>query len=153
MTYEQMMQIIENENIEYIETTFPESLKGLYKNRKIGISKNLNNTEKKCTIIEELGHHFTSAGNITDQNCVNNRKQEFRARLWAYNEQIGLLGIIRAYENHCKDLTEMAEFLNVAEAFLLDALKCYKDKYGISVVIDNYILFFHPNLYVMKYFE
>jgi hypothetical protein len=153
MTYEQMMQIVENEKVEYLETTFPDGLKGLYKNRRIGISKSLNNTEKKCTLTEELGHHFTSVGDITNQNCVNNRKQELRARIWAYNEQVGLLGIINAYENRCKNLLEIAEFLDVTEEFLSDALNYYKNKYGIYVKIDNYILYFSPNLYVMKYLK
>ncbi|MGB4437659.1 MAG: hypothetical protein WBJ13_00230, partial [Sedimentibacter sp.] len=73
-----------------------------------------------------------------------------RARLWAYNKQIGLLGIVHAFEARCKDKHEMAEYLNVTEEFLSEALTCYKSKYAISVKIVNYIIYFEPNLYIMK---
>lgn len=154
MTYEQIVQAIYDENIELIEFDFKSDLKGLYSDNCIAISNKLNTTiEKKCVLSEELGHHYTTAGNILDLSDVRNRKQELHARLWAYNKHIGLLGIIQAFENRCKDLSEMAEYLNVTEDFLSDALKCYKSKYGISVKIDNYIIYFEPNLYVMKLFK
>ncbi len=154
MTYEQVVQAIYDENIELIEFGFKSDLKGLYSDNCIAISNKLNTTiEKKCVLSEELGHHYTTAGNILDLSDVRNRKQELHARLWAYNKHIGLLGIVQAFENRCKDLNEMAEYLNVTEDFLSDALRCYKSKHGISVKIDNYIIYFEPNLYVMKLFK
>lgn len=124
---------------------------GLLINKRIAIRKNLStHTEKACVLAEELGHYYTTSGNILDQNEVTNRKQELRARLWAYNHQIGLIGIIRAYEHGCRNASEMAEYLNVTEAFLQDALSCYRSKYGICVEFDNYIVFFIPALAVMK---
>jgi len=92
----------------------------LYSDNCIAISNKLNTTiEKKCVLSEELGHHYTTAGNILDLSDVRNRKQELQARLWAYNKHIGLLGIVQAFENRCKDLSEMAEYLNVTEDFLI----------------------------------
>ena len=124
---------------------------GLLINKRIAIRKNLStHTEKACVLAEELGHYYTTSGNILDQNEVTNRKQELGARLWAYNHQIGLIGIIRAYEHGCRNASEMAEYLNVTEAFLQDALSCYRSKYGICVEFDNYIVFFIPALAVMK---
>lgn len=124
---------------------------GLLINKRIAIRKNLStHTEKACVLAEELGHYYTTSGNILDQNEVTNRKQELRARLWAYNHQIGLIGIIRAYEHGCRNASEMAEHLNVTESFLQDALSCYRSKYGICVEFDNYIVFFIPALAVMK---
>ena len=124
---------------------------GLLINKRIAIRKNLStHTEKACVLAEELGHYYTTSGNILNQNEVTNRKQELRARLWAYNHQIGLIGIIRAYEHGCRNASEMAEYLNVTEEFLQDALNCYRSKYGICVEFDNYIVFFIPALAVMK---
>ena len=40
---------------------------------------------------------------------------------------------------------EMADYLDVTEDFLKDALKSYRRKYGIYTEIDNYIVFFEPH--------
>lgn len=122
----------------------------IYKNR-IAIRKNIPTLrEKACVLSEELGHYYTSAGDILDQSFTSNQKQEYKARLWAYDKQIGLDGIISAYENGCQNLYEMAEHLDVTEEFLLEALQCYKSKYGVNVSINNYIIYFEPYLGVMK---
>ena len=54
--------------------------KGRIKGNRIAIQKELSETEKKCVLAEELGHHYTSSGNILDQSNVENRKQELLAR-------------------------------------------------------------------------
>lgn len=125
-------------------------LKGLYYNGCVAIEQNLPNTEKACVLAEELGHHYTTYGNIIDQDDISNRKQELRARTWAYNKQIGLLGIIKSYERGCRSRHEMAEYLDVTEEFLTDALERYRQKYGMYTTLDNYIIYFEPCLGVMK---
>ena len=99
---------------------------------------------------EELGHHYTTTGNILDQQNVENAKQELHARTWAYNECIGLIGIVKAFESGCKSLYEMADYLNVTEDFLKDALESFRRKYGIYTEIDNYFIFFEPYISVMR---
>lgn len=79
-----------------------------------------------------------------------NRKQERQARLWGYNHSIGLLGLIRAYEHGCKDKYEIAEYLDVTEEYLEDCINCYRNKYGVYKIVDNYIVYFIPNLTVFK---
>ena len=101
---------------------------------------------------EELGHYYTSHGNIIDTNDVKNRKQERQAREWGFNNRISLLGIIRAFEHGCHNRYEMAEFLEVTEEYLEEALECYRSKYGIYKVVDNYAITFIPNLAVTKLF-
>ena len=107
-------------------------------------------TEKACILAEERGHHFTTSGDIIDQTDIQNRKQEFRARMWAYNEMVGLMGIIDAYKNGCRNSYEVAEYLEVTEVFLNDALNAYRDKYGVYTTVDNYIIYFIPGLTVFK---
>lgn len=85
-----------------------------------------------------------SSGDILDQSKVENRKQEYRARLYGYNLKIGLTGLIRAYESGCKNLYEMAEYLDATEEYLKEAIDCYKSKYGLCTSIDNYIIYFEP---------
>nr|DAJ65595.1 MAG TPA: IrrE protein [Caudoviricetes sp.]DAR97662.1 MAG TPA: IrrE protein [Caudoviricetes sp.] len=124
---------------------------GLISGNRIAIRKNIaTTTEKACVLAEELGHHYTTTGNILDQQNVVNAKQELHARTWAYNECIGLIGIVKAFESGCKSLYEMADYLNVTEDFLKDALESFRRKYGIYTEIDNYFIFFEPYISVMR---
>ncbi len=151
--YEQLLSS-SDENIVIIEKNFRSKAKGLCKGNKIGISKDIKSiNEKACVLSEELGHHYTSAGNIIDLQDTMNRKQECRARLWAYDKMIGLVGIINAFNANCRNRHEIAEFLDVTEEFLNDALECYKKKYGICKIVDNYVIYFIPSLSVAKIFE
>lgn len=127
-----------------------EAFDGRIKGNKIAIKNNLTTTEKKCVLAEELGHHYTTVGNILNQSCIQNRKQEQRARLWAYNKLIGLNGIINAYKYGCQNLDEISEYLDVSPEFLSDALEKYRSKYGEFATLDNYIIYFEPRLAVME---
>lgn len=137
-------------NIVEMDLTDVFGLKGMYYNQNIAIEKSLSPVEKSCVLAEELGHHFTSCGNILDQNDIANRRQEYRARYYGYNLKIGLMGIIRAHESGCRNLYEMAEYLDVTETYLKEALACYKSKYGEYVKVDNYMIYFIPCLAVLS---
>lgn len=124
---------------------------GRIKGNKIAIRQDIETTvQKTCVLAEELGHHYTSVGNILDQTNIQNRKQEFRARMWAYNEMVGLMGIVRAFHHGCRNTYEVAEYLEVTEEFLNDALNAYKDKYGVYTIVDNYAIYFIPALLVLE---
>jgi hypothetical protein len=118
---------------------------GRIKGNRVAIRQDIETTiEKACILAEELGHHYTSTGDILDLSKAENRKQERRARIWAYNKQIGLKGLINAYEHGCRNRHEIAEYLEVTESFLQEAVDCYYEKYGIFTQIDNYIIYFQP---------
>lgn len=117
---------------------------GRIKGQRIAIKKDLLQTDKSCVLAEELGHYHTTVGDILDQTKAENRKQELRARLWAYNKMIGLNGIIEAYKHACSNRTEASEYLNVTEEFFQEAIECYGNKYGAYAVLDNYLILFHP---------
>lgn len=124
---------------------------GRIKGNKIAIRKDIETTtEKSCVLAEELGHHYTSVGNILDMQNLANRKQERQARLWAYNKQIGLRGLIRAYEHGCQSSHEIADYLEVTEEFFLEAIECYTQKYGTYAPLDNYIIYFMPFITIGK---
>lgn len=57
---------------------------GRIKGDRIAIRKDLNTAEKSCVLAEELGHYYTTTGNILDQSVAANRKQELRARAYGY---------------------------------------------------------------------
>lgn len=124
---------------------------GRIKGSRIAIRKDIDTTtEKACVLAEELGHHHTSVGNIIDMSDTANRKQERQARMWAYNRLIGLCGIIKAYKAGCQNRYEIAEYLEVTEECLQECIECYRDKYGVYTAVDNYVIYFLPNLAVME---
>lgn len=124
---------------------------GRIKGKRIAIRQDIKtNIEKTCILAEELGHHHTSVGNILDMNDVRNRKQERQARLWGYNKLIGLTGIISAFRAGCQSSHEIAEKLDVTEEYLQECIDCYRNKYGVCTEVDNYIIYFIPNLAVME---
>ena len=61
-------------------------------------------------------------------------------------------GETAAFQTYTED-TNMAEYLDVTEEFLKEALECYNSKYGTAVRFDNYIIGFEPRLYVMELFQ
>lgn len=124
---------------------------GRIKGKRIAIRNSIDTSaEKACILAEELGHYETTVGDILDQRIAENRKQEFQARMYAYNKLIGLQGIIDCYEHGCNNVHEMAEYLEVTEHFVVDALEAYEKKYGIQTRVDNYVIRFNPNLSVIK---
>lgn len=152
MNYEDLLMETKNEGISVDEDFYFESnLKGLYIDKNIALASSLETSnEKTCVLAEELGHYYTTVGNILDQSKTENRKQELHARAWAYNKMVGLIGLVNSYEHGCKSLHETADYLNVTEEFLTDALNYYKGKYGIYTTIDNYIIYFEPCFGVFK---
>ena len=122
---------------------------GRIKKNRIAIRQDIpTQVQKACVLAEELGHHHTTTGNILDQSETENRKQEARARLWAFDKLISLHGLVNAYNHHCRSLHETADFLNVTEEFLLEALEVYHRKYGICTVVNNYVIYFEPHLFI-----
>jgi len=149
LSYEELLLDAYDSGLKVKELYIP-GFKGRIKGNRIAIAKDIRTLkEKTCVLAEELGHYYTSTGNIMNQNIDSNRKQEYRARLWAYDKQ-GFEGIIKAYEAGCQSLYEMADYLDVTEEFLNEAISCYKSKYGLHTNIDNYIIYFEPYLGVMK---
>ncbi len=119
----------------------------------IGLSKNLETTtEKQCALAEELAHYDFNVGNILDQSDTRSRQQEYRARKRIVFRFIKLDDFISAFENHIANFHELAEFFNVTEKFLTEALHIYKQHYGPYTTHKNYLISFDP-LYICKKFE
>ena len=147
--YEQL--IAQETDVRVVEKVFKSRARGLMKGRKIAIRKDIpTSAEKACVLAEELGHYHTTVGNILDPTKPSNRKQERRARLWGYNNMIGLYGLVNALENGCKSKHEVADYLEVTEEYLENAIKCYREIHGLYAKADNYIIYFEPSLKIIK---
>lgn len=143
--YERLLKEAERENIEVVSWPLNEKTKGLYFDGMIAINQNISTTaEKTCILAEELGHHFTSCGNILDQKITSNRKQEIKARRWAVRRLVPLNSIIEASIAGCRSLHEVAEYIGVPENFLRFAFSTYYSIYGKFKKHEGYIIYFDP---------
>lgn len=152
MTYDSLLIEADNEGLIVREKSLKGSCGRIF-GKRIAIKKDIPIIEKGCALAEELGHHHTTYGNILDQRETGNIKQEYKARVWAYNRMIGLSGLVNAYKQGCQNTHETAEFLNVTEEFLKESIECYRKKFGLCTVIDNYLVYFEPGLGVFEMTE
>lgn len=151
MTYDDVLKEADNTGLIVKEKPLKSSDGRIYNNR-VAIRRTIpTSVEKSCVLAEEIGHYRTGYGDITRLKSVSDRKQEYRARLYGYNLKIGLMGLIRAYKHGCHSLYEAAEYLDVTEEYLKEAIDCYKSKYGEYVEIDNYVICFYPYLAVLEF--
>lgn len=150
MTYDELLMLADAEGL----ITKEKPLKandGRIAGKKIAIRKDIEtDAEKSCVLAEELGHYYTSYGNIIEQSNVSNRKQEYRARLKGYDLKIGLSGIVDCFEYGCQSIHDMARLLNAPEDYVRTVINCYKSKYGLCVRFEEYLIMFDPALAVIK---
>ena len=113
MHYKTLLDEAENEKIEIVEMEFlSKRTKGFYEDNIIGLSKYIDTTaERTCILAEELGHYYTTVGDILDQSKIENRKQELIARRWAVNQLIRVEDFINAFNEGVSNRAELAEFL------------------------------------------
>ena len=110
----------------------------------------MSETEKRCVLAEELGHYYMTVGNIIDTENSFNMKQEKIARKWAINTLLKPDDLIRAAKSGCEHFAVVAEFLNVTELFLAEALMVFSDKYGAVYKTNEYIIHFNDNGYFVE---
>lgn len=139
------------------KASLPDWLKGIYIESGVAdmilLNKNLKtDRERKCILVEEMGHLYKTVGDITDQTKLENQQQELRARQWGYEKLVPLSAIVQAYHARVKGRYEIAEYLDVTEEFLQASIDRYRSKYGIYTTWNNYIIYFDP-LGVAEMFE
>ena len=143
--YEMLLYEAEKKYLDVIYLPLQEKTKGLYYDGAIAINKNiLTTSERTCVLAEELGHYYTSCGNIIDQKITVNRKQEIKAKRWALKRLVSLKNIIKAYETGCRNMYEIAGYMGVTEEFLRDAFDTYCAMFGKFKRFGKYTIYFDP---------
>jgi len=99
---------------------------GLLLDKLVLLNTSMPTSYKKCALAEELGHYHLTVGNILDQSVIGNQKQEHKARAWAYEKAIPVENIYFAIHDGYTEAWEIAEYLDVSEPFLLEAIEYYK---------------------------
>jgi hypothetical protein len=79
LNYEDLLNEYAGDDLVIKEKPLQSSNGRIYNNR-IAIRHDLDTVNKTCTLAEELGHYYTTTGDIIDQEDTSNRKQEYRAR-------------------------------------------------------------------------
>lgn len=142
--YEELLQSAEDNGVEVKEISLS-AHDGLYMDGKIAINSDLRTTaEKACVLAEELGHHYTACGNITGKSALA-AKQEIQGRRAAHEILVPPEKLMEAMTTGCcRSRFEVAEYLEVTEEFLAEALEQYQIKYGQYIQVDGMHLFFSP---------
>nr|WP_302597062.1 ImmA/IrrE family metallo-endopeptidase [uncultured Cellulosilyticum sp.] len=141
--YEKLLEEARKHGIESYELPLSSDC-GYYVDNVAYINRSSTNAEKHGTLGEELGHHFTSTGNILNQNDTNNKKQEQKARGWGIEHTVPLTTLVEAIDYPCLTRTELANYLEVTEKLLMEAIEYYKQKYGLYVTINEHTIWFEP---------
>lgn len=143
--YEALLNEARHQGVDVHEKSMSSRIKGLYADGVVWINCRISRaSEKTCILAEELGHYYTSSGDITDLTDIRNRKQELRAREWAYRRLVPLEKIVEAYHSGITSRYELAEFLGVTEEFLQAAIDRYREKYGTYTIVDGHVIYFDP---------
>lgn len=130
-----------------------ESIKGLYFDNTIILDSGIETTaELKTVFAEEIGHYESSHGNILNLSSLASAKQEVKARRLAHDMLITLVDLVDAFNASCKSKYEIAEYLEVTEVFLSEAIDSFRERFGLFTVTSDYVIYFEP-LAIMKMYN
>lgn len=141
--YSSLAKLADDHQIVILEKNFKSKAKGLCVGNRIGLRKGLAYTERTCILAEELGHYFTTTGNILDGAKTENRKQEKLARKWAVKYLIQPSDLIAACLEGCDNLCSVAEYLDVTIDFLSETMDVFKHIYGTEYISETHIIVFN----------
>lgn len=148
MTYEQLLSKLEGLNLRLYELEMHREVKGLCIGNNIVLNTLIDSSsERSCILAEEIGHYLTTVGSIIEDSC-NSRKQERRARAYAYDMLIGLEGLVAAWRKGCRCPREAAEYLGVTEEFFYGAMDYYAQRYGVNTYYKGCKISFIPSFFV-----
>lgn len=151
---EELFQIIEKENIIFEETNIQyENSKGIYIHipnipPTIGISKSIVNDRCKylSVLAEEVGHHFTSVGNLTIDSknyseILQKNKKENKAKSWAANFLISDEDFVQALYKCISTPCEICDCFNVTSEILqYKMLSIIHDEIKYNNIKENFRL-------------
>lgn len=141
--YEELLDEVFSYGLEIVEIDLGGDCGYCY-DETIYINKYSTETTKFCILSEELGHYFTTTGDITYLNSSGNVHQEHRARDWSYSKIISPESIVTCILNGAISIQDLTYELSVSEEFLLEAIDFYKRKYGVYYVGKTHLLTFNP---------
>ena len=140
--YEELLAFAEENDVIVLEHEFQGNFKGIYCDGIAFINKKSSTAEKRCTLAEELGHHYTASSNIIELDTTDKIKQELLGHKWAIEKLLPLSSIVDAIINGCDCLAMLAEHLEVTPAFLQEAIVYYGQKHSSGMEYKNHLIYF-----------
>ncbi|WP_088815676.1 MULTISPECIES: hypothetical protein [Listeria] len=125
-------------------------LLGAYRNGHVLLDKHQQTNSKKVVVYEEFMHHEATTGIILDENRIENKKQENYTRQLTYKHFLGWETIIYCWNMGFTYYHEVAEFLNITEEFIIEAIEFYKSKYGTMYKHKDYYIFLGSVIEIYK---
>lgn len=129
-TINDIYKIIDKEHIILEEVPFKNNFDGIYfkvpgLEPAIGINAKIVGNSKKylSTLTEELGHHFTTIGDLTSEcftysDKLIRSKKEFKARRWAANFLISDEELQLALQYPFTNISSLCDHFNVTEEII-----------------------------------
>ena len=126
------------------------NIRGLCCDDTIALSAQIDTTAERTVILcEELAHATGTVGNI-----LQDGKAEHRTRQQTFDRLITPKRLAEAALAGCREAWEFAEWLEVPQAFLTDAVENYKARYGVMTKVQLpqglYFLQLEPTLRVRR---
>ncbi|MDD7793657.1 ImmA/IrrE family metallo-endopeptidase [Clostridium sp. 'White wine YQ'] len=159
---EKIYEIIDNEGIILEEVKFKHSyIEGLYFKApglppSIAINKSILSDSKRLisVLAEELGHHFTSYGDLSTEcftysEKIQISKQERKARNWATNFIMPYEKIIDAIKEGYRTIFELSDYFNVTPIFILDRFY-FLSLEKPNLEVDNLLFPINQSIYYEK---
>lgn len=152
--YEKLLIKAEKNGIRVKEIDFGDYEEcGYYCNNKILINNRLNEKQKHGVLAEELGHHYKTYGDISNQTKLENRKQELVARREGYKFLLEPLDLIYAFRSGANTNYEIADFFQITEKEIDDIITDFRKQYGVGKKFDKYYVTFEPTLGFYEIFD
>lgn len=125
---------IHSENIKLFEVTDMGNLKGVtIKDNEYNVygifcpKDGFNDKDEEfCVLAHELGHCLSGATHALNSPYELIERHEYRANRAAIHEFLTVDRIIEAINNNCSELWQIAEYIDIPEKFVSQAIKLYK---------------------------
>jgi Zn-dependent peptidase ImmA (M78 family) len=146
-----MEQLAYDNNILIFTRSIPDKISGMYYSNSdydlitVTLNKNLETfAEKTCTLAEELEHYFLTPIDLMRAPRRLQDRYERQAKFAACRRLVPLEKLIKAKQRGLLNRYDLAEYLNVTEEFLEQALRFYQEYYGYEVYYKGSIIYLNP---------
>lgn len=114
----------------YLRTDMPDCEGGLIYDNDVYINQHHSVEEQTGYVAEELGHAYTTIGDISELKNRADKRQERQARRWGMNQLVSPKDLVKFAEDSQTTVYEVAEDLEITPEYLLDGLQNIREQYG-----------------------
>ncbi|MBC2196274.1 toxin [Listeria booriae] len=123
---------------------------GIYADGHILIERRMSNSYKKVVLLEEYLHYKHTAGDILNESTLSNKKQENFVRRKNYETLFSWECIVRAYYLGFKYYHDVAEYFDLPESFVREAVEHYRRTHEKMWDVGEYIIYLDNYIEVYK---